>query len=139
VHKDHVLKINKQNLLNCAKATRERKNPSDFTMEAYVNHCGTPGCLLGEYAASNLQNVFTLGSIPEAAFMSKATGAVIPCTGKEVLDHFGINADEAHELFGIDGCNNATTNLEAADYVENFVREKEAGKRYCGTHPNHGE
>lgn len=44
--------MNKERLLNVAKALRESTTPPDlFTMRFVMRECGTPACALGHYAA----------------------------------------------------------------------------------------
>lgn len=129
----------KNRLLNVAKALRESANPEAFTMEAYgyddsgqieifgdnyktkYASCGTPACALGHYASrTDLQHTFKL----------KMDGEIYGIDGthlwydQAVLDHFGIDSNESELLFAVDGCGNAKTNIQAAKFIEKFVKNK---------------
>lgn len=110
-----------ERLLNVAKALRESPNPEKFHMSAYARSCGTPACALGHYAArTDLQQAFILS----LGFLCTDYGAEIAFHSPKVRSHFDISREEAEELFSPDGCGGARTALEAARYVENFVRER---------------
>ena len=112
--------MNKERLLNVAKACRESPNPSMFTMNRYGHNCGTPACALGHYAArGDLQDEFYLSS--SGCFVAHGGGGVYMRT----LEHFGITTDQEDELFGSEGCGCAETPEEAAKYIEQFVVENE--------------
>ena len=116
-------------LLNVAKSLREaapkRKKDGKFSMEDYVNRCGTPACALGHYAArTDLQKTF---KIRNSLYYNNEFYLSQPDDGGE--EHFGIYADEHVELFGVDGCDNAKTPIQAARYIEGFVKRKQKAKR----------
>jgi len=121
--------MNKERLLNVAKALRESANPNDFHMTDYVNDCGTPACALGHYAfRTDLQKLCVI-KVREDDYFSVEYRVHDDERGYDRLDyddpplleHFGISAEEALELFGGEGCGNAKTPIEAADYIEHFV------------------
>lgn len=136
--------IYKKRLLNVAKALRESKRPSGFTMGHYcwtgsegpdetgVRHpCGTPACALGHYAArGDLQKTFKLD--PEYGDVRLRGGEedLVWYNDGPVRTHFGLSGGEAYELFGGYGCGDAETAKQAARYIERFVarKEKEARK-----------
>lgn len=112
--------MNKERLLNVAKALREARNPEAFTMRTIAHPCGTPACALGHYAARpDLQDAFILTS----------EGTLVSTDGESPfemeLKHFEISAEQEYELFGAWGCADATTPIAAADYIERFVAENE--------------
>jgi len=140
-----------QRLLNVARALREYEHPERFDMGCYIytheyllrkgklkkheDWCGTPGCALGTYASrSDLQRVLRVGShmtfdhngdeISEPTMVLAWNPKRPHYKSIEVLDHFGINHDEAEELFSCTGCGSAQTPIEAAKYIENFVARK---------------
>jgi len=131
-------------LLNVARALRESPKPKAFSMVDYVwnrenayNHeCGTPQCALGHYGSrTDLQRLIA----PKYAWAyfgnekSEMVHAnlvyrddqqiVLSYWDTEIKEHFGIDADEAEELFGWGGCDNAKTPKQAARYIERFVRD----------------
>jgi hypothetical protein len=111
--------MNKERLLNVAKALRESPSPSVFTMMKYGHGCGTPACALGHYAVrGDLQDVFAL---TESGSLVMAKDHLDYYTLSPTLQHFGITREQEDELFGCHGCGNAQTPNEAADYIERFV------------------
>jgi hypothetical protein len=121
--------MNKERLLNVAKALRESPNPDDFTMKWVRNECGTPACALGHYAArEDLQSEFRLLELdrlasPGVAIRSLQTGDLVAWCDPDVLNHFGIDREQNSLLFSSDGCDVAQTAAEAAEYIERFVSE----------------
>jgi len=137
-------------LLNVARALREYEHPERFDMNCYVYNyeylamegklekhedwCGTPGCALGTYASrSDLQRVLRInecitidvhGNRINQPVMVLASKPNFTADYNDVLEHFGINDEEAEELFDHGGCGNAQTPIEAAKYIENFVAKK---------------
>jgi hypothetical protein len=125
--------MNKERLLNIAKALREAPRPDKFTMSD-VHACGTPACAFGHYAARrDLQQDFQL---PTRCYENRdypwifcntvlvgAWGATRPTAmwGREASNHFGIPHDQVNELFCSDGCGNAKTATQAAQYIKRFV------------------
>jgi hypothetical protein len=129
--------VNKGRLLNAVKALRESTRPDLFTMDRYVydwsymercggeNLCGTPGCVLGHYASRrDLQDFLLIDSRYFLRYAKYEYRSVI-FDDRPVCNHFDITEDEADLLFGPRGCNNARTSIEAADFIEEFVRRKE--------------
>lgn len=133
--------MNKQRLLNVAKACRESPNPEAFTMRK-VHYCGTPACALGHYAARrDLQQMFQLPTrealdfnrdrgplqvyLGSCSIIVGAWGATSPSGALFVhaQHHFGITAAQAEDLFSSRGCGNARTPIEAAKYIERFVEQ----------------
>lgn len=115
----------RQRLLNVARALRESPAPDKFTMDEYFKrNCGTPACALGHYTfREDLQSVFwwdKKGRYP----ISRATGEGVSYDESEVLAHFGLTENEADELFGAEGCGWAQEAVDAADFIENFVKHK---------------
>ena len=123
--------IGNQRLLNVARALRESIKPKDFTMECYINECGTPACALGHYAfRSDLQTEFKLVIITDESSQyydiehKNDEGYSLNFDDPEVLEHFAITDGDSWNLFSADGCGYANTALEAALYIENFVKER---------------
>ena len=117
--------MNKTRLLAAARAVLDA-DPELFTMAREVNACGTPACVFGHYAARvDLQDKFVLHErndehyayISERAHPEDEIGAY----AESVREHFGLTREQQMELFDIDGCGNAKTPREAADYIEAFV------------------
>jgi hypothetical protein len=141
--------MNKERLLNVAKALRESPNPDHFDMRRYVNQCGTPACAFGHYAArDDLQDAFSINTTqdpnrwPHQGVYLRATAAEIHFGRPEVLSHFDLAPWQLNELFGSaddyeeDGdydelsvpsyarlARTCKTPGEAADYIERFVAQ----------------
>lgn len=112
--------MNRERLLNVAKALRESPKPDKFGMHRYGT-CSTPMCALGHYAArQDLQDFLTMRNWGVAY---AATNDSADYWDPETRQHFEISAGEAEALFGPEGCNDACTPLEAAEYIEHFVEE----------------
>lgn len=126
--------IYRKRLLNVALALRDdyerrKKLPVEavandsFDMEYYFRPCGSPACALGSYALrQDLQSEFTMRN----NWIDLAAGVTdLFCySSPEVLRHFGINDEEASLLFSSDGCDGADNEIEAAEFIEAFAREK---------------
>lgn len=126
--------MNKQRLLDVARACRETPHPDRFSMDSFVSACGTPACALGNYALrSDLQGRFRLDLEHKALLFD---GEQVNYFHEEVLDYFDIDDDEVEDLFGALGCGGfydddadedvfVTDPIEAAEFIEDFVRRHE--------------
>lgn len=127
--------MNKERLLNVARALRESPNPEQFHMSSYGHDCNTPACAIGHYAARpDLQDAFALDTY---GWLIHRDGRPCNYFHEEVHAHFDITPEQSSLLFSGDtdgddfdedgepnrvwGCNSARTALEAAEYIENFV------------------
>jgi hypothetical protein len=122
--------MNKERLLNVAKAQRESKHPEHFTMHRYVNKCGTPACAFGHYAArEDLQDDFSINTEedPHRHFdegvHDRHSGEPIMYDADSVSEHFEAPYEELVQFFEYDGCGGAKTASEAAEFIERFVFE----------------
>lgn len=120
--------MNIERLLNVAKALRESKRPGNFTMRRYVNVCGTPACAFGHYAArEDLQDDFSINTKedPHRHFdegvHDRQTGAPIMYDAEKVCEHFGATYEQLVPFFEYNGCGNAKTASEAAEWIERWV------------------
>jgi len=103
------------------------------TCNEEANFCGTPACALGHYAArTDLQRLLKVSILKDRYGTKYATmdrfGGVAgdgDWEEQDVKDHFGIDGEEFSELFDPEGCNNARTSLQAAKYIEKFVKRKQ--------------
>lgn len=99
-------------------------NEVEFVKE---NRCGTPACALGHYAVrKDLQDTFTLSKSGDLYQIGPngGRGRCLSPNSKAVQEHFGIDSDESKLLFDADGCGLADTSLEAARFIEKFIRGK---------------
>lgn len=123
--------MNKERLLNVAKALRESPNPETFSME-FFHRCGTPACALGHYAArADLQSTFELREGFGFQLAGKPAADTLMFDGEEICEHFGITQEDAYRLFRDSdddgdreipcGCGGAQTAIEAAEWIERFV------------------
>lgn len=111
-----------RNLYLAACITREA-DADQFSMALY-HSCGTPCCVIGNYAASSLQKTFQLQGSCEVGLASEPN---VRGYGKAAEEHFSITAEESYELFSQSGCGHARTPTAAADYIESFIRRKGFG------------
>lgn len=129
-------------LLNVARALEESQIPEAFCMgfygyatrdyNAHSRHdehpCGTPGCALGHYAARrDLQQAFILGQHNDI-LRTDGTDYHAYYDGAYVLDHFGIDEQDARILFGENGCGDAQTAGEAARFIRAYVAARTAAE-----------
>lgn len=119
--------MNKERLLNVAKALRESKRPEKFTMRRYVNVCGTPACAFGHYAArEDLQDEFSINTKEDPCRFSdegvheRHNGHQIMFDHEIVCEHFGSSYEELAVFFEYNGCGNAKTAEAAAEFIENW-------------------
>lgn len=130
--------MNKERLLNVAKALRESPSPADFSMDLInftsIAGCNTPACAIGHYAyRKDLQDAFELRESSLGFYKANSSDhKQLMYEGPEVCAHFGITQGQADQLFrdsDIDedgegtpcGCGGAVTAIEAAEYIERFV------------------
>jgi hypothetical protein len=137
-------------LLNVARALREYAHPERFDMGTYIhtkdylvatgrsNHldwCGTPGCALGTYACRpDLQRVLRVSTrlmyndggnlVPGPCMKLVSDNSLASYDDSDILEHFGLTEEEATKLFDYNGCGEASTPTEAAEYIEKFVARK---------------
>jgi hypothetical protein len=111
--------MNRERLLNVAKALRESNDPRDFSMEFYGHvNCNTPACALGHYAhRTDLQDALILVN----GCVRQSDGHYASYWTALVREHFDIDRDEVEALFSDSGCGNASTAIEAAEFIERFV------------------
>lgn len=121
--------MNRERLLNVARALREAPNPEKFDMGSEIHRrCGTPACAWGHYAArEDLQSAWKVERDKGGYFDVReiGTGRWASYDDDALLDHFDITPKERLELFDADGCGGAQTPIEAAEYIEEFVRRHE--------------
>lgn len=128
-------KLAQQRLMTVVKLLREAqrssKRRSAFDMGAWANHCGTPACALGSYAArEDLQRTFRFVRDSDGFFGVTAKGLrdgsiSFPLSAREAevfKRHFDLTPEQADELFGAEGCGKAKTPKHAADYIEKFIQ-----------------
>lgn len=118
--------MNKERLLNVAKALRESPAPDKFDMDMELHeYCGTPACAWGHYAArKDLQDVWVVKRRPTSKYFEVLfadSGHPADYCGESVIDHFGITWGDHTDLFDPGGCGGAETPIEAAEYIERFV------------------
>lgn len=142
-------KIQEKRLLKVAKALRKSKQPQKFAMDKFVwgemdrlpmgadreqelNFCGTPACALGHYAARKDQRFLKIvvdqpyvdNETPVASVKYFRNGDRISYVDERIQEYFGIDYVETELLFGPEGCGEATDAIEAAKYIEQFVKDK---------------
>lgn len=121
--------MNRENFEKLLQANREAPAEA-FDMNMFAGQptaCGTPACLLGNYALRvDLQDAFAAhpgeSEYDMGRVVNAKTGEVVYCDEYAMLDHFDITTRQAERLFDADGCNNAGTDrAKALAYVEHFM------------------
>ena len=116
-------------LLNVARALRESPAPERFTMHTFTHACGTPACAFGHYAArTDLQSLFRVTDTGEIQIKKGGEWGWPGSIARSASSHFDLYDEEWDELFTAEGCANAKTPLQAAQYIEEFVRRKWPGE-----------
>lgn len=130
--------MNKANFEKLLQATREAPAEA-FDMGVFcgaLTPCGTPACLLGNYAMrSDLQSAFTAqqGISGDMGRVCRTdTGDSLWIDDKYICEHFDITRGQADRLFNNNGCNNAGQDrAKALAYVERFMSTGEAPRAEC--------
>jgi hypothetical protein len=117
-------------LRKVVQALREvpREQKSKFTMVCFVHSCGTPGCALGHFAARrDLQRAFKI--VKSVGRHGQPIARAYYRGDWDLLyasrDYFGLSCTEAEDLFGTRGCGDAKTPIQAARYIERFIKKQE--------------
>jgi hypothetical protein len=125
--------MNKERVLNIAKALRESPNPDRFAMYDYGS-CSTPMCAFGHYAhRTDLQSEFKMSEYGPVTVDDECIDHLDP----QVLEHFDFaSEEEANQFFGCHIAareakkrghagpflvDEATSASAAADWIERFV------------------
>lgn len=100
---------------------------SNGKVVAEAAFCGTPACALGHYGARNhLQPVMRIGETEtydeKRPALLYRNNRCVDFIDQKIQNHFGIDEEQSEELFGCDGCGGARTPIEAARYIEKFVK-----------------
>lgn len=111
-------------LLRAAEITR-RANPKEFHMGYFVHPCGTPACVLGNYAADP-DTPFEVRRNEPWHIYSRARSVPVVYDAHEICEHFAISHEDARALFSSTGCDYAQMPDQAADFIEAFVAKRRA-------------
>lgn len=119
---------------NLIRSTAEA-DPKTFDMERAMHPCGTPACVIGNYAdRRDLQRTFRLPSTRSRSFCDLVVGGRgTSACGPEVEVHFGLDMWEAYGLFNPYGCGGAKTPRQAVRHLKRFlarkIREQKAARK----------
>lgn len=115
--------LNRENFRKLIQSTREA-HTATFNMETYASECGTPACVLGNYAnRTDLQSEYRL----DGRNIKDSEGLVTHFYDADVHDHFGITDDDAHDLFDVDGCGLKDRDTdEDGDYIGDPITRNQA-------------
>lgn len=105
-------------ILRSADAKHVKAGEPIYRQSLWQHPCGTPACALGHYAA-HTPSRWKFGAYGQP-HLSYVDGGPLESATIE----FGISFDEAHLLFAADGCGEARTASEAANYIEAFIVNK---------------
>lgn len=106
----------------------EQADKKAFDTNMYAHRCGSPACIIGNYAANQkVQKTFKLEKVSDVVGGEHWTlclkdGRFVDYYDQEVQDHFGIDRVEADEIFGTTGCDEATTPKQAVKYLKRFYK-----------------
>jgi hypothetical protein len=106
-------------ILDVADALHRKRGEPGYDQGREEHDCGTPACAWGHYAYST-------------AARRKKFVRLIPYAGVESANYndsmteFSLSVAEKNEVFGIDGCDSASTAAQAAAYIRDFVRARAA-------------
>lgn len=110
-------------------AQRNQEMVDKFTMQQYgyasgsddEHSCGTPACAFGHYVArTDLQDTFRLGKDGDPLYIETATQSPMGAGLSAANRHFRLEG-EGSRIFDADGCDNAETPGEAADFIQSFI------------------
>lgn len=126
--------IYRKRFANLIRVLRDAQKSEDlrakFTMNQYgfsatttaYDACGTPACAMGHYAfRKDVQRTFSLNT---GGWVVAYDGHHIPDEASHFAEHFGISLDEVERLFGFEGCNNAKTPKQAADFLAAWLKKE---------------
>jgi hypothetical protein len=109
-------------------AQKSEELRAKFTMALYgyrastERACGTPACAMGHYAfRTDVQRTFRLARDGWAVDLD---GHCFHDAESVFAQHFGIDPTEARRLFGSEGCGDAKTPGQAADFIERWFMQK---------------
>lgn len=103
---------------------RARKGKRTIDMSLFV-HRGSPSCPLG-HLASMKRTPFRVRFVDGNPRLFGKNGEEIGHYDQSVCDYFAIRVKDADAMFGRSGCAAATTPLEVAKYIEQFVAQRKA-------------
>lgn len=92
-------------ILDAADEYHKQHNEPAYKQRSLIHPCGTPACAGGHWDAS-----------PE--------GQELGGSQQDWRKTFAINGKEESELFGGEGCGDARTAKEAAEYLRSFVARR---------------
>ena len=97
-------------ILDAAHEAHQRKGGPGYNQARYTHECGTPACALGHWAAAHPERF---------AAILRESPHISPLYLAEL--EFDLTHEQASELFDADGCGEATTHKQAAEYIRDFV------------------
>jgi hypothetical protein len=106
-----LLKLAK--ILDTADALHKKRAEGPYDQQIYQHECGTPSCAWGHYVLSDKRIAARLGMRKEEIY-----------AGEHPKSEFGIDWEDANELFGMRGCGHAKTAKDASKYIRSFVKRK---------------
>ncbi len=119
-----------QNLMDAANLLWASSDATSFNMQHYINSCKTPACVLGHYASWKGQK-FLEFILPKTLDTGNGVrpqyvedGELVDYYDQRIADHFGIDTDDAEDLFGPNGCGDAETPWAAAAYIRQFIEDR---------------
>lgn len=102
-------------ILDAAHEAHQRKGGPGYNQMRYTHSCGTPACAFGHWAAAHPERFETT---PRGVSLRERPGRHPLCLA---MLEFNLTSEQAYELFDADGCGEATTHKQAAEYIRDFV------------------
>jgi hypothetical protein len=105
-------------ILDLADETHRAKKQPTYNQMHIEHDCGTPACAIGHWIRHSRGRVYLTSN--DVLLHKDAFGAEGVCLVGSV--EFRITGEQAYELFGGRGCDEARTAKQAAKYIRRFVK-----------------
>jgi hypothetical protein len=128
--------LNLLHLVSILETSKFRYDQSRFFHNVHFSpKCGSPSCALGHWWAAHggMHGGIRWSEFFGFSIENRVDGPFVDSDLMPALKaDFGITAEEACELFGGNGCGNADSAGQAADYIRQFVERRIAEREAAG-------
>lgn len=112
-------------ILDAADAAHIEKHEPTYDQQRYVHSCGTPACALGHWAAANPDRWYVgVDSQGDPDIFLRAADQM--SLDDASCAEFCLTSREEARLFGLSGCSHARNAKDAAAFIREFVRSRDA-------------
>lgn len=110
-------------ILDKADAEHRKKGEPTYKQEAVAHGCGTPACAIGHWMANVESQRYEFFKLREngGLYRFRSNRAFVDIIGLGERT-FHLTEEQSDDLFGSEGCDEAQTAKQAADYIRKFVR-----------------